>query len=1116
MESKAPSGGDRAPGGKRRRRWPIVLAAGASLVAVVLLVASAVIYAERRLIAANFIKQYLAAYGIESEVEFDRLAWGGFLARVRAGSVDAPDFTAEGVDVTLIYPDTSSYVASVTPQVAAVRLVRPLMRVGYDGKRVSFGSLQPIIDEILAQESDAPGPEIAIEDGRLLLTTPYGAVNVLADVAIDKNKLTRLSAMIERGTLKDGGLAAEITGGTITAAMDGEALNAKASLALASLTDGERTARGVDLSAEGRGLEWQENTGGYKFSLDDAVLTIGTGNTDAPEFSASRTNARVALQALEGSWAGEQLRVNGRGVASGELDELRAAGAEAAVLKTEMSLSAFSVYISSGEWSANTSAHVMLDGSDVSYPVAGGELMLASLHSEFDSGAKLGMGGASGTFKGTLTTSGRLPQQIALRSLRADFDGEMAADGNHRLVLTSLTASGGTTRDRAAALARDIPGVGSDEPLASAIANAFQNSTVRVRNVSVATTADSVALTARAPVQIEGAQKASLTVSPRGAAPLVRTSGTQMTGGFNLDVAGGGLPQLRLAVASYRYRTEQNRALLDADAEFKTALSYGPFRGIDLSGSGKLSMAGERTRFDVPQCADLTLASYSAAGVDLVRTLKGRFCGTAIEVNGDRLQLNLAQCADVNFAAFVNGGADQLRDAGGRLCAVPNRPLLVSQPSGWQVEANLNDATARLVAGEVVVSGGVARVQLAGDAAAIRSGTITLDRANVADLQTTARFQPISASGAIRAAGDDWTGDIALAFRDRRLASVALKHALNTGVGEAAVTVRGLAFEPNMLQPADIAPFLSAFGSRVRGNVDFTGRFAWSKDRMTSEGGLVVPGIDLQSPFGAVRQLKMELAFTSLMPVALRPAQTVTVDRVDLAVPLEQVSARFSYAPEALRLEAATAAVAQGRATLDPMTYSLAPGATSSGTLRLQNINAQTLVEAAGLTDRMTVEARIDGAVPFTLGPEGVRFADGRVAANAPGRLSIKREALTASVGTGAEGQAPPNAVQDFAYQALEHLAFERLEGVVNSQPMGRLGLLLHLIGQNDPPQVAETRVGVLELLRGRAFDKPLPLPKGTPIDLTLDTSVNLDELLDSYLNRSGAGAAAPQPSSGQ
>jgi hypothetical protein len=69
--------------------------------------------------------------------------------------------------------------------------------------------------------------------------------------------------------------------------------------------------------------------------------------------------------------------------------------------------------------------------------------------------------------------------------------------------------------------------------------------------------------------------------------------------------------------------------------------------------------------------------------------------------------------------------------------------------------------------------------------------------------------------------------------------------------------------------------------------------------------------------------------------------------------------------------------------------------------------------------------------------------------------------------------------------------------------------LLLHLKGRNDPVQAAEPRIGLLELLGGHAFDKPLPLPKGTPIDLTLDTSLNLDELLNSYFNGAGNGAAA-------
>jgi hypothetical protein len=63
--------------------------------------------------------------------------------------------------------------------------------------------------------------------------------------------------------------------------------------------------------------------------------------------------------------------------------------------------------------------------------------------------------------------------------------------------------------------------------------------------------------------------------------------------------------------------------------------------------------------------------------------------------------------------------------------------------------------------------------------------------------------------------------------------------------------------------------------------------------------------------------------------------------------------------------------------------------------------------------------------------------------------------------------------------------------------------------GEHDPAMPMETRVGVIELLQGRAFDKPLPLPKGTPIDLTLDTSVNLDELLASYFGNEPRMSAA-------
>ena len=47
---------------------------------------------------------------------------------------------------------------------------------------------------------------------------------------------------------------------------------------------------------------------------------------------------------------------------------------------------------------------------------------------------------------------------------------------------------------------------------------------------------------------------------------------------------------------------------------------------------------------------------------------------------------------------------------------------------------------------------------------------------------------------------------------------------------------------------------------------------------------------------------------------------------------------------------------------------------------------------------------------------------------------------------------------------------------------------------------VAEkARVGLLDLLRGRAFNKRIALPAKTPVDLTLDTSLNFDELLEAW-----------------
>ncbi|MDP8917197.1 MAG: hypothetical protein M3M95_08355, partial [Pseudomonadota bacterium] len=95
----------------------------------------------------------------------------------------------------------------------------------------------------------------------------------------------------------------------------------------------------------------------------------------------------------------------------------------------------------------------------------------------------------------------------------------------------------------------------------------------------------------------------------------------------------------------------------------------------------------------------------------------------------------------------------------------------------------------------------------------------------------------------------------------------------------------------------------------------------------------------------------------------------------------------------------------------------------------------------------------------------------------------------------------PPNAIQEWAYQALENLAFDELSVAVDSRAGGRLGMVFSVNGRHDPPNPEQARVGLFDLLRGRAFQRRIPLPSGAPVELTLDSSINFDELLQTYMD---------------
>jgi len=647
---------------------------------------------------------------------------------------------------------------------------------------------------------------------------------------------------------------------------------------------------------------------------------------------------------------------------------------------------------------------------------------------------------------------------ISLTSLHGVFAGSPQKNGPvlSGALRGSLMANATIPRGLANALAADVPVAGADPKLAEAFANALVGFKLEVPDIDISRTADSTAVRISKPISLAASNGGQAEISAQANRPISQIASDAFEGGFNASAHGGGLPEVALQVSSYRVNAKGRGMTFDASAALQAKLDYGPFKGVKVSANG-----------------------------------------TATQRNGV-LSLALQRCGDLSVASYGAGALNQVTNAETQICADAGAPLLQADNAGWRLAAAWSRARGKLEQAQSTIDAADGRIALNGDGSGLKGGRLDVSTALLTDAQAMARYRPVTATGVMTLSRQEWSGMFQLTGHQRKLAAVQVRHAMDDGVGSATIEASDITFDP-MFQPTDISPLLTSLGTRVRGHASFSGSAAWNTKTMETGGTLHIVDDDVQTPLGMARGIRGDLALTSLVPVTFAPSQTITVNRIDWPVPAEQISARFSLTPERIQLEAVSASVAGGRLSLDPMSYSFAPGATTSGTLRFEHIDLAPVIVAAGLADKVKVTSRIGGVVPFTMGPDGLRFANGHIAAESPGRLSIPRTALTSAVGTGANGQAQPNAVQDFAYQALENLSFTELNGDVNSRPMGRLGVLFHIKGEHDPAMSTETRVGVVELLQGRAFDKPLPLPKGTPIDLTLDTSLNLDELLASY-----------------
>ena len=1039
----------RRPATGRGRRIAIGLVAG-------LLILLAALYLNKRAVTREVLVNWLESQGVDADVTVERVTLDGIIARVRLGDPGDPDVVVDRVEVDYaINLPWSSGGAGLTPD--RIRLVRPVIKARWHDGKLSFGSLDPLIADVMSRPpSDAiPGPRILIEGGQVRLTTDQGPVALRADARVDDGRLLQLTATLPSQAFGPDGQLAQGLGGTLTLTTTGDrvALQLTAAADRADLQGW--SGRKLRLSATGD-LPYPD---GKARQIDGEATLQARLTGDRLSGGGIVANAAVATLGFVGQVTGWTDAVKLAGQSDLDLTAGRIEGEDLDLRTVRLGLSDARTAVDHDDrglgWRLDGAANLRAARARAA-GVDGTALVVTG--SRFAVGGRGAAVEAAGPVR--LTARRLVWSDLDLKDVVGALDLDLIFDAGLRLEAAgSLRAAHGAWPLFGTARADDLPDL-------AAMKRALGDFSLNAPRLSLSAGEPGVRLVMDRPVRVTPASGGVLTLTPAAEPVFAAPSGQRGGGALNLTATRGpGLPEATFAVPAWRLTPGGFAADLDGRA----ALDFDLARGLTLQTRGVLATNRGRLTYSSTDCVATTVARLELGDNDVTG------------VTGDL-------CPDGRPLVTVAGGRWQ---AGGAV-------------RGLSAEAPFLAMRFGEVGGTLTATGGPAGIGL--DA--------RIDAARVADTTSPVRFYPVDAAGAARLVDQNWRGTFDLDRRGHRLGRLVLTHDGRSGTGGIDITTPELVFAEGGLQPAELTPLAALLGPPVTGTARFEGRVDWTADRAgTSSGLLTVPGLDFTSPFGPVTGLKGDIAFTSLTPLITAPGQVLTASRLESFAPLTDLDLNFGLDAAAITVAGGELAVAGGTIRLEPFSLPLDRSLPFSGVIVLDQLQLGEIIAGAGFGDRVQMDAVVSGRVPFVSDPaRGVKVTGGSLYAARPGRLSIQRTALS-DLEAGGGGAVPPSTVEDLAYQAMENLAFDILTAEVNSMDEGRLSVLFHIKGRHDPPQKQEIRLTLSQLIRRDFLKETLPLPSGTAIDLTLDTTLNVNQLVSDLLdlNHARNGGVGPR-----
>ncbi|QBX38843.1 C4-dicarboxylate ABC transporter [Brevundimonas sp. S30B] len=1032
----------------------------AAILAILIVLAS-LLYLNRRAAARELLVGWLEQRGIDAEVDVEAVNLNRFVARVRIGDADDPDFTVERVEIDYaVAGPWSARGAGVTP--SRIRLIRPILRATWAQDRFSLGSLDPLIEEFRSRppNPDSAPPEVIVETGRLRLLTEYGPYPVLADARLVDGRLVALTARAPAAALRSGRIEARGLAWRLDATGQGDALSFDLTAEAGRARIGDSAVTGARMSLDGA-LPYPDPE---VARIGGAARVAAAGQAEEVRLGAMSATGVELTAEFEGRVRGwlEAFDLGGRvgmNLEARRLSGPSALGHALSLTMTEAELEVRRPRNSAARWSVAGPARV--NAGRLSADGLRGEAVTLSTPG-LDAG---GQGRAFEVEAPLQASAGRLTwSDIQLRQVQASTAFNLSHAG-----ATLITATGRASAARAEWPLFGAP-AGDDVPELAQMKRALSNFALDAPGFTFTTGSPGTTLALTRPLTARPLNGGVLTVSAANRHLYSAEPGRAGGGALRLAATRGqGLPALDMTVPDWRLTPSGFEARLTGRA----GLDFGLARQIDLTTAGLLASSAGRLTYTAQDCTPLTVARLELEE-NSVTGISGRLCPTDAPL------------------VLVEGGRWTAR---GRFEGVAaEAPFLQMQFADAQ--------------GPLRVDGGPSGLLL----------TAGVEAASVTDAAEPVRFRRLSARGRAGLSNEVWSGDFALSRGDFALGQVMLTHDGRAQAGGVTIDTGLLTFAEGGLQPNLLSPLVEDYVQNpVTGSARFQGRFDWSatSEVGTSSGRLTIPSLDFVSPAGPVEGLSGDIAFNSLAPLQAAPGQRLTVRSLNAFADLSDLELVFGLDTAALLVDGAAVRVGGGWARLEPLSIPLDPKAATTGVLVLENVQIGDLISGAGFAEQVRMDAMVSGRLPFTWdAANGARVSGGQLTATRPGRLSIQREALSDLEAGGAGEDVAPNTVQDLAYQAMENLAFDLLTAEVNSLDGGRLNLLFHIKGRHDPPQRQELRLSLRELITRDFLKRELPLPSDTGIDLTLDTTLNVNQLISDLIayQRARAGELEPTP----